>query len=126
MQQAMKSPFVNRFLNISSEDVVECTDPIQLKEWLMLIEADIASIEIHISLLTKDPFYDHDKWHKSTVYLNIQKGLRRMICGRINIVRAFNSKSALLKEISFWKEKVKYLAPTKMDEYNLELDMLRA
>ena len=126
MQNTMKTPFINRAINLSSEDVVACEDIIQLKEWLLLLDADIASIGIRISLMGKDPLYDYDKMHKSNTYLSIQKALRKLICGRLHILKTTYSTRRLSEERDFWKAKVQYLAPSRMEEYFLELEIKNA
>lgn len=121
----MVKPFFNRNIGITSDDILICNDVVQLKELLMLIDLEISSVKVSIENLTNEDVYDTEKVRGMKIYLMTQNGLRTTIVNRLGVVKSKYGMKSISAERDFWKEKVQYLVPKKMDEYYKEVEALR-
>lgn len=126
----------NNNLNISTQDVVETSEKSTLVVWLEATQIEVKDRDIayeayrNLSLMSS-PKFDRNTLRRMGAYIRYQKILVRQIQYRISEVnRKRKEKNIEFNEVlqgykvSFWRNKVKMLAPEYMSRFYEEINEL--
>ena len=122
----------NKNISINTEDVMKSNDREELKKWKILIASELGSINGRLEKMICDHKMGHTTDHKGFQKIKGYKRTQGLLCQQIQhrlselkeVKKKENIKHSITEEyteILFWKNKVMYLAPNRMNEYLQEL-----
>lgn len=120
----------NDAIGVSTKQVMDCEDIMQLKEWLTLMELHLAELTARINKLKMDYKSGddslYDQIHKTKTYRRFQSALKGLIANRIGQVKIKGWKHKMQIENEFWRSKIYKIDPDNFRLYQQELEDLIA
>jgi len=119
---------VNRNLQISKQDIDNCSDKHQLKDWLYSIQSEIGELNIQLKeanmeyKLNNCTYSDPTWYKKASSYRHFQVILLNSIKKRLSILNNSINYDKLNVEREFFRNKLKKVKPLRFKKYISELN----